>query len=179
MTLLGEMPDKNGNRKKTRHDYCAAIRNKPVSKLTTEDALRVLKPLWQTRPETANRLRGRCERVWDFAKARAHCSGENPFRWRGHLNAVLPPRARLTRGHYKAMPFAEVPAFVGRLRAMQGVAPRALEFAILTAARSGEILGARWDEIDLPEKVWTVPATRMKAGKEHRVILAWPPLGIT
>jgi integrase len=174
-----EMPDKSGNRKKTRYDYCAAIRNKPVSKLTTEDALRVLKPLWQTRPETANRLRGRCERVWDFAKARAHCSGENPFRWRGHLNAVLPPRARLTRGHYKAMPFAEVPAFVGRLRAMQGVAPRALEFAILTAARSGEILGARWDEIDLPEKVWTVPATRMKAGKEHRVILAWPPLGIT
>jgi integrase len=117
-------------------------------------------------------LRGRCERVWDFAKARAHCSGENPFRWRGHLNAVLPPRARLTRGHYKAMPFAEVPAFVGRLRTMQGVAPRALEFAILTAARSGEALGARWDEIDLPEKVWTVPATRMKAGKEHRVPLS-------
>ena len=172
MTLLGEIPDKNGKRKKTRYDYCAAIRNKPVSKLTTEDALRVLKPLWQTRPETANRLRGRCERAWDFAKARAHCSGENPFRWRGHLNAVLPPRARLTRGHYKAMPFAEVPAFVGRLRAMQGVAPRALEFAILTAARSGEVLGARWGEIDLPEKVWTVPATRMKAGKEHRVPLS-------
>jgi integrase len=172
MTLLGEMPDKNGNRKKTRYDYCAAIRKKPVGKLTTEDALRVLKPLWQTRPETANGLRGRCERVWDFAKARAHCSGENPFRWRGHLNAVLPPRARLTRGHYKAMPFAEVPAFVGRLRAMQGVAPRALEFAILTAARSGEVLGARWGEIDLAEKVWTVPATRMKAGKEHRVPLS-------
>ena len=172
MTLLGEMPDKNGNRKKTRYDYCAAIRNKPVSKLTTEDALRVLKPLWQTRPETANRLRGRGERVWDFAKARAQCSGENPFRWRGHLNAVLPPRARLTRGHYKAMQFAEVPAFVGRLRAMQGIAPRALEFAILTAARSGEVLAARWDEIDLPEKVWTVPATRMKAGKEHRVPLS-------
>ena len=172
MTLLGEMSDKDGNRQKTRYDYCAAIRNKPVSKLTTEDALRVLKPLWQTRPETANRLRGRCERVWDFAKARAHCSGENPFRWRGHLNAVLPPRARLTRGHYKAMPVGEVPAFVGRLRAMEGVAPRALEFAILTAARSGEVLGARWDEIDLPEKVWTVPATRMKAGREHRVPLS-------
>ena len=89
MTLLGEMPDKDGNRKKTRYDYCAAIRNKPVSKLTTEDALRVLKPLWQTRPETANRLRGRCERVWDFAKARAHCSGENPFRWRGHLEQAI------------------------------------------------------------------------------------------
>jgi integrase len=172
MTLLGEMPDKDGNRKKTRYDYCAPIRNRPMSKLTTEDALRVLKPLWQTRPETANRLRGRCERVWDFAKARAHCSGENPFRWRGHLNAVLPPRARLTRGHHKAMPFAEVPAFVGRLRAMQGVAPRALEFAILTAARSGEVLGARWDEIDFKAKLWMVPATRMKAGKEHRVPLS-------
>ena len=132
----------------------------------------MLKPLWQTRPETANRLRGRCERVWDFAKARGHCSGENPFRWRGHLDKLLPKRARLTRGHHKAMPFADVPAFVGRLRAMQGVAPRALEFAILTAARSGEVLGARWDEIDLRAKVWTVPADRMKAGKEHRVPLS-------
>jgi integrase len=172
MTLLGEMPDKDGNRKKTRYDYCTAIRSKPVSKLTTEDALRVLKPLWQTRPETANRLRGRCERVWDFAKARAHCSGENPFRWRGHLDKLLPKRALLTRGHYKAMPFAEVPAFVGRLRAMQGVAPRALEFAILAASRSGEVLGARWDEIDLEGKVWTVPAHRMKGGREHRVPLS-------
>ena len=148
MTLLGEMPAKDGSTKKTRYDYCAAIRSKPVSKLTTEDALRVFKPLWQTRPETANRLRGRCERVWDLAKARGHCSGENPFRWRGHLDKLLPKRARLTRGHHKAMPFADVPAFVGRLRAMQGVAPQALEFVILTAARSGEALGARWDEID-------------------------------
>ncbi len=122
MTLLGEMPDKDGNRKKTRFDYCAAIRNKPVSQLTTEDALHVLNPLWQTRPETANRLRGRCERVWDFAKARAHCSGENPFRWRGHLDTLLPKRAPLTRGHHRAMPFSDVPAFVGRLQAMQGTA---------------------------------------------------------
>ena len=172
MTLLGEMLAKDGSTKKTRYDYCATIRNKPVSKLTTEDALRVLKPLWQTRPETANRLRGRCERVWDFAKARGHCSGENPFRWRGHLDKLLPKRPRLTRGHHKAMPFADVPAFVGRLRAMQGVAPRALEFAILTAARSGEVLGARWDEIDFQGKVWTVPAERMKGGREHRVPLS-------
>jgi integrase len=172
MTLLGEMLDKDGSRKKTRYDYCAAIRNKPVSKLTTEDALRVLKSLWQTRPETANRLRGRCERVWDFAKARAHCSGENPFRWRGHLDKLLPKRALLTRGHHKAMLFADVPAFVGTLHAMHGVAPRALEFAILTAGRSGEVLGARWEEIELEGKVWTVPAARMKAGKEHRVPLS-------
>ena len=120
MTLLGEMVAKDGSDKKTRSDYCAAIRSKPVSKLTTEDALRVLDPLWQTRPETANRLRGRCERVWDFAKARGHCSGENPFRWRGHLDKLLPKRPRLTRGHHAAMPFADVPEFMGRLRAMQG-----------------------------------------------------------
>ena len=172
MTLLGEMLAKDGCTKKTRYDYCITIRNKPVSKLTTEDALRVLKPLWQTRPETANRLRGRCERVWDLAKARGHCSGENPFRWRGHLDKLLPKRARLTRGHHKAMPFAHIPAFVVNLQAMQGIAARALEFAILTAARSGEVLGARWDEIDLRTKVWTLPAERMKAGKEHRVPLS-------
>ena len=178
MTLLGEMPAKDGSTKKTRYDYCAAIRRKPVSKLTTEDALRVFKPLWQTRPETANRLRGRCERVWDLAKARGHCSGENPFRWRGHLDKLLPKRARLTRGHHKAMPFADVPAFVGRLRAMQGVAPQALEFVILTAARSGEALGARWDEIDLEGKLWTVPPARMKAGREHRVPLSNRAVGM-
>jgi integrase len=172
MTLLGEMPAKDGTIKKTRYDYCAIIHNKPVSKLTTEDALRVLKPLWQTRPETANRLRGRCERVWDLAKARGHSFGENPFRWRGHLDKLLPKRARLTRSHYKAMPFGDVPSFVGRLRNMEGVAPRALEFAILTAARSGETLGARWEEIDLQSELWTVPAARMKAGKEHRVPLS-------
>ena len=121
MILVGEMVAEDGSAKKTRHDYCAAIRSKPVSKLTTEDALRVLKPLWQTRPETANRLRGRCERVWDFAKVRGHCLGENPFRWRGHLDKLLPRWPRLTRGHHKAMPFAYVPAFVDRLRAMKGV----------------------------------------------------------
>ena len=172
MTLLGEMVAKEGSTKKTRYDYCAAIRGKPVSKLTTEDALRVLRPLWQTRPETANRLRGRCERVWDLAKARGHCAGENPFRWRGHLDKLLPKRPLLTRGHHKAMAFADIPAFVGKLRAMQGVAARALEFAILTAARSGEVLGARWDEIDIQTKVWTVPPERMKGGREHRVPLS-------
>ena len=173
MTLLGEMLANDGSIKKTRYDYCAAIRSKPLSKVTTEDALRVLKPLWQTRPETANRLRGRCERVWDFAKARGHCSGENPFCWRGHLDKLLPKRPLSMRGHHKAMPFADVSAFVGGLRAMKGIgAARALEFAILTAARSGEVRGARWDEIDLQVKVWTVPAHRMKGGREHRVPLS-------
>jgi integrase len=172
MTLLGEIPGKDGCTKKTHFDYCAPIRLQPISRITTEDALRVLKPLWQTRPETASRLRGRCERVWDFAKARGHCTGENPFRWRGHLSALLPPRARLKRGHHAAMPFAEVPAFMRRLRTMEGVAARALEFSVLTAARTGEVRGARWDEIDMADKVWTLPAHRMKGGREHRVPLS-------
>jgi integrase len=163
MTLLGVI-DKGGLSKRARLDYCAAIRDKPVAALTTEDALRVLKPLWQARPETASRLRGRCERVWDFAKARGHCSGENPFRWRGHLAALLPKRSHLSRGHFAAMPFADVPAFMRRLRAMDNMAARALEFTILTAARSGEALGACWDEVDMAGKVWTVPAERMKGG---------------
>ncbi len=123
MTLLGEMLAKDGSTKKSRYDYCVAIRATPVSKLTSEDALRVLKPIWQSRPETANRLRGRCERVWDLAKARGHCAGENPFRWRGHLDKLLAKRPRLTRGHHAAMPFADVPAFIDRLRSMQGVEP--------------------------------------------------------
>jgi hypothetical protein len=108
--------------KKTRNDYCAAIRNKPVAALTTDDALGVLGALWQTRLETARRLRGRCERVWDFAKARGHCAGENPFRWRGHFHHLVPPkRSRLTRAHHKAMPFPDVPAFMRRLQTLPGM----------------------------------------------------------
>jgi hypothetical protein len=105
-------------------------------------------------------------------------SGENPARWRGHLDAILPKRAKLTRGHHKAMPFDEVPAFMAALREREGVAPRALEFAILTAARSGEVLGARWGEVNLEAGVWTVPAARMKAGREHRVPLSAPAVEI-
>jgi integrase len=166
-TLLGP-----GSGRRTRVDYCAAIRDRPVAALTTEDALRVLKPVWQARPETASRLRGRCERVWDFAKARGLCAGDNPFRWRGHLAALLPKRSHLSRGHFAAMPFADVPAFVRRLQTIDTIAARALEFVILTAARSGEALGARWSEIDLAAKLWTVPPARMKAGRLHRVPLS-------
>jgi hypothetical protein len=124
--------------------YCAPIAGRAVSEVTTEDVLRVLKPIWLTKPETASRLRGRIERTLDFAKARGMRSGENPARWRGHLDALLPKRPKLTRGHHKAMPFDALPAFAARLRGMEGVAPAALEFTILTAARSGEVLGARW-----------------------------------
>jgi len=158
--------------------YCGPIRTMSLADITTEDVLRVLRPIWLTKSETASRLRGRIERVLDFAKARGMRSGENPARWRGHLDAVLPRRQKLTRGHHKAMPFDDVPQFIDRLRGMDGVAPRALEFLILTAGRTGEVLGAKWDEIDLANRIWTVPATRMKAGREHRVPLTDRALAI-
>jgi integrase len=152
--------------------YCEPLRARPVTEIGTEDVLKVLKPLWTAKPETASRLRGRIERVLDFARAQGHGPGENTARWRGHLDAVLPKRAKLTRGHHKAMPFDDVPTFMANLRERDGIAPRALEFAILTAARSGEVFGALWEEFDLEACVWTVPARRMKAGREHRVPLS-------
>jgi integrase len=152
--------------------YCETFRSKPIADIGTEDVLTVLKPLWTAKPETASRLRGRIERVLDFARACGQRFGENPARWRGHLDAILPKRAKLTRGHHKAMPFDEVPTFMASLRERDGIAPRALEFAILTAARSGEVLGARWDEVNFDAGLWIVPATRMKAGRIHRIPLS-------
>jgi integrase len=152
--------------------YAAPLRRLPVSKVGTDDVLSVLKPLWNAKMETASRLRGRIERVLDAAKAQGLRSGENPARWRGHLDQLLPKRQRLTRGHHAAMPYAEVPSFVSDLRSRRATAALALEFAILTAARSGEVLGARWKEFDLDRAIWTVPAERMKAGREHRVPLS-------
>ncbi len=151
--------------------YCDVIANRAVGEVTTDDLLRVLKPLWLKKPETASRLRGRIERVLDFAKARGMRSGDNPARWRGHLDALLPKPQRLIRGHHKAMPFDDVAPFVVALRSMDGVGPQALEFAILTAARTGEVLGARWQELDLEKKLWTIPGSRMKGGREHRIPL--------
>jgi integrase len=156
----------------TLRDYAEPLRLLPVDKITTDDVVSVLKPLWHFKPETASRLRGRIERVLDAAKAQGLRSGENPARWRGHLDQLLPKRRRLTRGHHAAMGYAEVPSFIADLQGRQATAARALEFAILTAARSGEVLGARWDEFDLNRRIWTVPARRMKAGREHRVPLS-------
>ena len=156
----------------TLRDYARPLRDLPVNEVSTEDVLAVLKPHWERRPETASRLRGRIERVLNAAKAHGHRSGENPAAWRGHLENLLPKRQSLTRGHFGAMSWADVPAFVEQLRQRHGVAARALEFLILTAARSGEVRGACWGEIDLAAKIWTVPAVRMKARKEHRVPLA-------
>jgi integrase len=156
----------------TLRDYAAPLRRLPVDKITTDDVLSVLKSLWNNKPETASRLRGRVERVLDAAKAQGLRSGENPARWRGHLDQLLPKRQRLTRGHHAAMNYAELPAFMRDLQARQATAGLALEFAILTAARSGEVLGAQWDEFNLDRALWTVPAIRMKAGREHRVPLS-------
>src|SRR3974377_2301874 len=129
----------------TLRDYAAPLRRLPADKITTVDVLSVLKPLWNETPETASRLRGRIERVLDAAKAQGLRNGENPARWRGHLDQLLPKRQRLTRGHHAAMKYADLPAFMSDLQARQATAALALAFSILTAARSGEALGARWN----------------------------------
>ena len=158
--------------------YAEPLRAKPVDKIETADVLAVLQPIWQAKPETASRLRGRIERILNAAKAKGYRTGENPAAWRGHLENLLPKPSPLSRGHHAAMRYQDVPAFVAKLREREAIAGLALEFAILTAARSGEILGARWFEIDLDAKVWTIPAERMKAAREHRVPLSEPALAI-
>ena len=150
----------------------APLRSLPIDEIDTLAILGVLKPLWLTTPETAARLRGRIEAVLDAGKAKGHRSGENPAAWRGHLAHLLPKRGNLSRGHHSAMDYREVPQFVAKLRESGSIAAMALEFCILTAARSGEVYGVRWNEIDLPKKVWTLPAARMKAGRQHRVPLS-------
>src|SRR6202040_636961 len=162
----------------TLRDYAAPLRRLPADKIATDDVLSVLRPLWQDKPETASRLRGRIERVLDAAKAQGLRTGENPARWRGHLDQLLPKRQRLTRGNHAAMSYGDVPAFIGDLQSREATAALALEFTILMAARRGEVLGARWDEFDLERAVWTVPAHRMKAGREHRVPLSGRALAI-
>lgn len=128
----------------TLREYAKPLRDKPVDEITTADVLAVLQPIWLKIPETASRVRGRIEVVLDAAKAQGFRSGENPAAWRGHLKLILPTRPKLTRGHHAAMAIDDLPDFVSRLRVREAVAARCLEFAILTAARSGEALGARW-----------------------------------
>jgi integrase len=158
--------------KSTLETYAASLRAKPVDTIATDDVLAVLKPIWTTKAETASRVRGRIEKVLDAAKARGFREGENPARWRGHLDHLLPRPSKLARGHHAAMPYEDVAAFIAKLRKREASSALALELCILTAARSGEILGMRWLEIDLDEKIWTAPADRMKAGREHRVPLS-------
>lgn len=152
--------------------HAKALSTKDVASITTDDVVGVLKPIWTSRPETASRVRGRIERVLDAAKAKGLRSGENPARWRGHLDLLLPRRNRKADTHHAALPFKQIGAFMGSLAARPAVAARALELVILTAARSGEVLGMRWSEVDFDDAIWTVPAERMKAGAEHQVPLS-------
>jgi len=143
-----------------------------VAAIGTAEVTRVLEPVWREKPETASRVRGRIEAVLDYAAARGWRAGENPARWRGHLDTLLPARSKVRKvEHHPALPYAELPGFLIELRRQEGIAARALEFTILTAARTGETIGATSDEINSTDKIWTVPAARMKAAKEHRVPL--------
>jgi len=145
----------------------------PVQAVDTALVVRVLEPMWSKTPETASRLRGRIESILDWATVRGLRRGENPARWRGHLEALLPARSKVRKvEHHAALPYGEMGGFVQEVRGEAGIAARALEFLILTAARTGEVIGARWEEFDLEAKVWTVPAERMKGKREHRVPLS-------
>jgi integrase len=151
----------------------------PVGDVGTEHVLAALEPIWRVKPETATRVRGRIESVLDYATARDWRCGENPARWRGHLANLLPARGKVAAvEHHAALPWAEIGDFLPVLRSQAGVAAKALQFAILTAARSGEVLGARWGEIDLAAKTWVLPAERMKAHREHRVPLSETALAV-
>ena len=161
--------------------YCAPIRSTPVDKVDTEAVLSVLKPLWMRAPETASRLRGRIEAVLASAQVDGHIHQDrtNPARWRGWLDRKLPnPKKIGERGHYTALPYADLPDFMARLGREPGTVAKALAFIVLTAARSGEALGMTWDEVDLATATWTVPKERMKAGKAHVVPLSDQALAI-
>lgn len=145
-------------------------RDMPVQAVDTPVAVACLRALWTDKTETATRVRGRCERVWDYAKVSGLVAGDNPFRWKGHLDKLLPKPSKVAKPrHFRAMPYAELPAFMAQLRARDGLARRALQFTILTAARTQEVAGAQWGEFD--GDLWTIPGDRMKAGKEHVVPL--------
>jgi integrase len=151
----------------------------PVASITVDDVLNCLTPIWEDKPETASRVRGRIENTLDYAKTRGWRTGENPARWKGHLDHLLPARAKIARVvHHAALPWADLPAVMGKLANGGGTSALCLRFAILTAARSGEARGARWNEIDMAGKVWTIPPDRMMARQEHRVPLADATLAI-
>jgi integrase len=143
-----------------------------VGSILSADIFAVLEPIWNEKPETAKRVRERMEKVLDFATAMGLRTGENPARWRGNLDHLFPKATKVQKvRHHPALPYDQLGAFMGSLRQREGLAPRALEFTILTAARTSEALGAKWSEIDLDKAVWTIPAERMKARRDHRVPL--------
>ena len=143
-----------------------------VSDLDTDLVLKAIEPIWISKAETASRVRQRIETVWDWARARKYVEGENPARLRGHLDKILAKTAKVKRvKHHAAVPYKQIATFITKLRGRKGSSALAMEFMVLTAARTGEVRGARWQEVDLSTSVWTIPADRMKAGKEHRVPL--------
>jgi integrase len=162
----------------TLETYGKPLADIPIDQVSTEDVLGVLQPIWLSKPETASRVRGRIERVLDAAKVKGLRSGENPARGRGHLDLLLPRRSKISVKHHAALPFVQTAAFIKDLHKRPAVAARALEFAILTAARSGETRGMTWAEFNPEEKIWTVPASRMKAGVTHEVPLSDAALAI-
>lgn len=161
-------------------DHAKPILQKPVDQIGTGDVLAALEPIWLSTPETANRVRGRIEKILAAAKARGFRPKDaaNPAQWRGHLELMLAKQSKLGRGHHGALAWRDARAFMAELRKRPALAARALEFTILTAARSGETLGATWGEIDLRTGLWTLPATRMKAGVEHVVPLSKPAIDL-
>ena len=154
--------------------YAAPLSKMRLNEIGTDDVLKVLRPIWTAKPETASRVRGRIEKILSAAKATGlrPRDSSNPATWRGHLEILLPRQPHETRGHHGALAFADAPAFLVKLRARPALAARALEFTMLPAARTGETIGAAWREIDFKAAVWTIPASRMKAKAEHRVPLS-------
>lgn len=152
--------------------YAIDLHDTPVADITVDDVVKALEKIWDKIPETADRLRLRLAAVFDYAKARGLRTGDNPAEWKGNLKHLLPKRQALTRGHHAAVEYKNIPAVMKKLRTSSAVSARAVEFACLTAARSGEVRGAVWDEIDFDNSIWIIPAARMKAGKEHRVPLS-------
>jgi len=158
--------------------YAASMFEIPIAEVATEHVLAALQPIWLSKPETASRVRGRIERVLDAAKVKGLREGENPARGRGHLDLLLPKRGKTEVSHHAALPFSEVADFMSALRLRAGVTARALEYTILTAARSGETRGMTWAEVDLDQKLWTIPGARMKASETHAVPLSEPAAAI-
>lgn len=158
--------------------YAASLSDVPIDEVSVDQVVAALQPIWLSKPETASRVRGRIESVLDAAKAKGLRDGDNPARNRGHLELLLPKRGKIEVKHHAALPFADITKFMADLRQREGIAARALEFTILTAARSGETRGMTWAEVDLNRKVWTVPAARMKAGQVHQVPLSEPVEGV-
>ena len=163
----------------TLEQHAARLLPLSVTAIDTSAVLAVLRPIWGEKTETASRLRGRIEAVLDYATARGWRVGENPARWRGHLAKLLPPRSKVAAvEHHPAVPWRDIGRVMARLSESQGTGARCLQFLILTAARSGEARGARWNEIDLAGGLWVIPGERMKAGKPHRIPLSEPALAI-